>query len=181
MFYIAHSAEGSVWEKHKYLKRIDGKYYYPDSYEGGRHLSDLNKKRSSKIVSSKQIKATNTFHEKKQKKTKGFYGEKELKQEITDSSIEKIAKEIISGKYGNGNDARRKALGMSAEEYEIVRKKVNEIMRGSRGGKAVSSNSKSAVTSAPIEQKSSTKKEKKKKTTKKSGGLNMDKVYRVYK
>lgn len=36
--YIEHSAKGSSWEKHDYIKVIDGKYYYPDSYEGGRHL-----------------------------------------------------------------------------------------------------------------------------------------------
>ena len=36
--YIEHSAKGSEWEKHKYVKVEDGKYYYPDSYEGGRHL-----------------------------------------------------------------------------------------------------------------------------------------------
>lgn len=35
---LIHSAKGSEWEKHKYIKRIDGTYYYPDSYEGGRHL-----------------------------------------------------------------------------------------------------------------------------------------------
>lgn len=35
---LAHSAKGSVWEDHKYIKVIDGKYYYPDSYVGGRHL-----------------------------------------------------------------------------------------------------------------------------------------------
>ena len=33
-----HSSEGSSWKKHKYIKRVDGTYYYPDSYEGGRHL-----------------------------------------------------------------------------------------------------------------------------------------------
>ena len=33
-----HSSEGSECEEHKYIKRIDGPYYYPDSYEGGRHL-----------------------------------------------------------------------------------------------------------------------------------------------
>lgn len=38
--YLSHSAKGSTWEKHKYVKRIDGTYYYPDSYEGGRHLPD---------------------------------------------------------------------------------------------------------------------------------------------
>ncbi len=35
-----HSAEGSSWKKHQYIKRKDGVYYYPDSYEGGRHLPD---------------------------------------------------------------------------------------------------------------------------------------------
>lgn len=45
---IAHSAKGSEWDEknRKYLKREGtpgkmedtGKYYYPDSYEGGRHL-----------------------------------------------------------------------------------------------------------------------------------------------
>lgn len=35
---ISHSAKGSEWEKHKYVKKIDGKYFYPDSYEGGRHV-----------------------------------------------------------------------------------------------------------------------------------------------
>lgn len=36
--YLAHSAKGSEWKKHKYIKKADGKYYYPNSYEGGRHL-----------------------------------------------------------------------------------------------------------------------------------------------
>lgn len=39
--YLIHSAKGSEWVDHKYIKRIDGTYYYPDDYEGGRHLSDL--------------------------------------------------------------------------------------------------------------------------------------------
>lgn len=37
---IKHSAKGSTWEEHKYIKRDDGVYYYPDGYEGGRHLGD---------------------------------------------------------------------------------------------------------------------------------------------
>lgn len=38
--YLAHSAKGTQWDedKRKYIKVEDGKYYYPDSYEGGRHL-----------------------------------------------------------------------------------------------------------------------------------------------
>lgn len=49
--YVCHSAKGSTWEKHKYIKRIDGTYYYPDSYEGGRHLPNGDK--SSKESGSK--------------------------------------------------------------------------------------------------------------------------------
>ena len=40
IWYIKHSAKGTTWEDHKYIKRIDGTYYYPDSYKGGRHLPD---------------------------------------------------------------------------------------------------------------------------------------------
>lgn len=42
--WLVHSAKGSSWEDHAYLKVIDGKYYYPDSYKGGRHLSSLKNK-----------------------------------------------------------------------------------------------------------------------------------------
>lgn len=31
------SAKGTTWSNHKYIKVENGKYFYPDSYEGGRH------------------------------------------------------------------------------------------------------------------------------------------------
>jgi GH24 family phage-related lysozyme (muramidase) len=40
--------------------------------------------------------------------------------------IEKLAREVIAGKYGNG-EARKKALG---ELYSVVQKRVNEILKG---------------------------------------------------
>lgn len=43
--HLEHSAKGTTWEDHKYIKRIDGTYYYPDSYEGGRHLPDSEKEK----------------------------------------------------------------------------------------------------------------------------------------
>lgn len=47
--HLEHSAKGSTWEEHKYIKRIDGTYYYPDNYSGGRHLpeGDKDKKETS--------------------------------------------------------------------------------------------------------------------------------------
>lgn len=37
---LSHSAKGTTWEDHKYIKKEDGVYYYPDNYGNGRHLSD---------------------------------------------------------------------------------------------------------------------------------------------
>lgn len=48
MQWIIHSAKGSTWEDHKYIKRIDGTYYYPDDYVGGRHLPKGNDSKSDK-------------------------------------------------------------------------------------------------------------------------------------
>lgn len=41
---LSHSAKGSEWEKHKYIKKLNGDYYYPDDYKNGRHLTDDEKK-----------------------------------------------------------------------------------------------------------------------------------------
>lgn len=48
---LLHSAKGTTWNEHKYIKRIDGTYYYPDSYEGGRHLpsSDSSNKDENRL------------------------------------------------------------------------------------------------------------------------------------
>ena len=38
------------WKKHKYVKKVDGDYYYPNSYEDGRTVSDLNDDDVDKIA-----------------------------------------------------------------------------------------------------------------------------------
>lgn len=96
---IAHSAKGSTWEDHKYIKRINGLYYYPDSYEGGRHLSDEQKAQFGK--------------------------EKVDIDKLSDSDIEKLALEGIRGKFGNGQE-RKENLGA---HYQQVQNRINEIMR----------------------------------------------------
>lgn len=57
------------------------------------------------------------------------------------SSIDKMARDVIAGKYGNG-DARKKALGSN---YNAVQKRVNEILAG---GSSSSSSKKSIDTIA---------------------------------
>lgn len=99
---LIHSAKGSTWEEHKYLKRIDGTYYYPDSYEGGRHLSDLEDKK--KTDESK---------------------EEQEKLDLNETDIENLANEVIRGNFGNGQ-IRKDLLGAN---YQEVQDKVNEILR----------------------------------------------------
>lgn len=41
-------------------------------------------------------------------------------------SVSKMAQEVIDGKHGNGNDTRRKSLGISKAKYEKVRAEVNK-------------------------------------------------------
>ena len=105
-----HSSEGSSWKKHKYIKRVDGTYYYPDSYEGGRHLPDEETESNSEIDLSK-------------------------------NDVENLAKEVIRGNFGNGQE-RKDLLGGN---YEEIQKRVNELMKGSAGSKTIPSDKTKAI------------------------------------
>lgn len=105
---IIHSAKGSTWEDHKYLKRIDGTYYYPDNYEGGRHLSDLEEKDED----------TN----------------KKEKLDLTKNDIESLAREVMGGNFGNGQ-IRKDLLGAN---YQEVQNRVNEILKSKIGSTKIS-------------------------------------------
>lgn len=52
------------------------------------------------------------------------YLDKDLFTETTEKSVEELAREVIEGKYGNGED-RKKALG---DRYSEVQARVNEIL-----------------------------------------------------
>ena len=54
-----------------------------------------------------------------------YYGD-EIKQN-TGKSIEEVAKDVIAGKYGNGED-RRNALAADGYDYNTVQAKVNELL-----------------------------------------------------
>ena len=96
---IQHSAEGSSWKKHKYIKRVDGTYYYPDSSEDS------------------------------------------TKNDLSEKDVENLAKEVIRGNFGNGQE-RKDLLG---ENYEEIQKRVNELMKGSAGSKPIPSDKTKAI------------------------------------
>lgn len=118
-YYIAHSAKGSQWKKHKYIKIMNGLYFYPDDYIGGRHISDAkttSKKKDSKGKSSSSDKD-------KDGKKKG----------MSSKRLEKLANKVIRGEYGVGQDRMNK-LG---KKYYKVQNRVNQILLGDAGAKKV--------------------------------------------
>lgn len=62
------------------------------------------------------------------KKLIGYGGSTKPSADISSKSIDELAKEVIAGKYGNGQD-RRNALGL---RYSEVQSRVNEILNGNK-------------------------------------------------
>lgn len=104
---LMHSAKGSTWEEHKYVKRIDGTYYYPDGYEGGRNISSLEGDGGNNSENASD----------------------ERSSDLSESDIENLAREVIRGNFGNGQ-VRKDLLGGN---YDAIQKRVNELM-GSKAG-----------------------------------------------
>ena len=44
-------------------------------------------------------------------------------------SVEVVAKEVLAGKWGNGEEDRRKMQQVVGYDYGAVQRKVNELMR----------------------------------------------------
>lgn len=173
---IQHSAEGSSWKKHKYIKRVDGTYYYPDSYEGGRHLPDGEKKKSTEDELFEKLK--NSSDKNLGQLLRGSFDKVLLEQmgigwtklpkeevdrmqrslidrlegkadsnskaDLSENDVENLAKEVIRGNFGNGQE-RKDLLG---ENYEEVQKRVNELMKGSAGSKTIPSDKTKAISVA---------------------------------
>lgn len=112
---LAHSAKGSTWEDHKYVKRVNGTYYYPAGYTKGRTIDELGGGGDKK--------------EDRSGEEGPDYGEED---------IEALAREVIRGNFANGEE-RKQLLG---EYYQKVQSRVNEILRS--GGSSKMSDSKAA-------------------------------------
>lgn len=59
-----------------------------------------------------------------------YYGgaDAPVKEPMTPEEIEKVAHEVLDGKYGNGND-RVKALTEAGYDYKVVQNRVNELVK----------------------------------------------------
>lgn len=78
---LIHSAKGSEWEEHMYVKKVDGDYYYPSGYENGRTVDSL-----------------------KDESSAGSEGSSD------DYDLDSMALQVIRGDFGNGQ-VRKDLLG----------------------------------------------------------------------
>lgn len=196
---LVHSAKGSTWDDHKYVKKIDGVYYYPVGYEDGRTVEDLKDNKSSEDKEDKKEKSDSKSNEDQIKEVKqnfdqylakrGIDWRKLPKDEVDqmqrdiikqlgsgkeigtkEKTTDELAKDVVAGKLGSGAD--RKAL--LGDRYKEVQNKVNEIVKGSADSKKTSEaseESKEKVSSAA----------KKVSNAKIHSGVNMEEVMSVYK
>lgn len=187
---LRHSAKGSEWDDHKYVKKIDGVYYYPVGYEDGRTVDSLGgeKKSEEKKEKSKEDQISEVKQHFDQYLAKRGIDWRTLpKDEIdqmqrdiikqlesgkdngtSEKSVEELAKDVISGKLGSGED--RKAL--LGDNYQEIQNKVNELMKSSKKI--------SEVSSEEIKTGKEVTKKATEKVTQASKGLNLDQVYSVY-
>lgn len=115
---LSHSAKGSTWKEHKYIKRVNGTYYYPASYKGGRHLEEGG--------------GTDEENEEYDQAAGALSSE----------DIEALAKEVIRGNFGNGQE-RKDLLG---DNYRAIQDRVNEILLGKPTGSSSSNESRELYT-----------------------------------
>jgi hypothetical protein len=115
---LRHSAKGSTWKDHKYIKKVGDKYVYADTPD----------------VSSEDEK------NKKEQEGSAVEGNTEGVDKATDTEfdLEEMATKVIRGEFGNGAD-RKELLG---DSYAEIQKRVNEILLGNGKTKVSSISSK---------------------------------------
>lgn len=162
---LAHSAKGSEWKDHKYIRKKNGTYYYLD--ENGNETTTTHKEGSSKSDSSDKKDEKASTDKKEDDKNVSAEAKKLIdsnikSEDLTPENVEKLAKEVIRGGFGNGQE-RKDLLG---EHYATIQKRVNELMKGySKEALADATKKKSEENKTDTKKKSTKKKSSKKKTT----------------
>lgn len=120
-YYLIHSAKGTTWSNHKYIKKVGDKYYYKDS--------------KGNIVEGEAPEEENT--EEETEDSKDNKSKKKTADAIRKENIRKLANQVMSGKLGQG-DLRKSNNG---KDYKDVMDAVNSKFKKPSGGGSKSSNS----------------------------------------
>lgn len=105
-----HSAKGSSWKEHKYIKKVGDKYIYANTQNGKGDETNSNSSGGENISEKANVEENTTQTENANE----------------EFDIEEMANKVIRGEFGNGAD-RKELLG---ESYKEIQKRVNEILLG---------------------------------------------------
>lgn len=148
--YLVHSAKGTFWKNHKYIKKVGNKYYYKDE--------------KGELVEGDPSDNGDILTETKESTTSSSKSKKSKKSTETDR-INALANKVMAGKLGQNQ--LRKAT--SSKDYIKVMNTINSKFKKP-------SSSGSSSKSKEKEKKTSEKKTSEKKTTEKSNSTKKDKT-----
>lgn len=148
--YFIHSAKGTSWKNHKYIKKVGNKYYYKDE--------------KGELVEGDPSDNGDILTETKESTTSSSKSKKSKKSTETDR-IKALANKVMAGKLGQNQ--LRKAT--SSKDYIKVMNTINSKFKKP-------SSSGSSSKSKEKEKKTSEKKTSEKKTTEKNNSTKKDKT-----
>lgn len=153
--FLVHSAKGTSWKNHKYIKKVGNKYYYKDE--------------KGELVEGDPSDNGDILTETKESTTSSSKSKKSKKSTETDR-IKALANKVMAGKLGQNQ--LRKAT--SSKDYIKVMNTINsKFKKPSSSGSSSKSKEKEKKTS---EKKTTEKKTSEKKTTEKSNSIEKDKT-----
>ena len=151
--YLIHSAKGTSWKNHKYIKKVGNKYYYKDE--------------KGELVEGDPSDNGDILTETKESTTSSSKSKKSKKSTETDR-IKALANKVMAGKLGQNQ--LRKAT--SSKDYIKVMNTINSKFKKP-------SSSGSSSKSKEKKKKTSEKKTSEKKTTEKSNNIEKDKTNQI--
>ena len=153
--FLVHSAKGTSWKNHKYIKKVGNKYYYKDE--------------KGELVEGDPSDNGDILTETKESTTSSSKSKKSKKSTETDR-IKALANKVMAGKLGQNQ--LRKAT--SSKDYIKVMNTINsKFKKPSSSSSSSKSKEKEKKTS---EKKTTEKKTSEKKTIEKSNSIEKDKT-----
>lgn len=146
------------WDKHKYVKIVDGKYYYPNSYKDGRTISNLREnaaktanreqEKGEKRTKQEQIKKeTKEVKEEKKPEPKFIEEERKAKEEAEKKKAEEAAEKEKNKKSetdSDSKDKKKKGSGSSSKSKKDKDKESDEEKKKKKSSKKKGSSKKSS-------------------------------------
>lgn len=171
------------WEKHKYVKVLDGKYYYPDSYEGGRHLPDGSAAKAAsaganvgKETAKKKVSASASTTKKTSSTSKTA---SEAGIVTRGGALGLFKKSDLRKKSGKSLSELEKLLKQTRTENERDKKAAEERLKKALAKSSSTSTSKTTVKAEDVKKVEEIVKKLDEK--KKDNSPDLEKVYSVYK